>query len=152
MDIRAQLRKTFKRIGLQHWIRPLNFAQNKLMKIPSMTLRRAMMPNTLIFYLDPSIGHPGLADRLKAILGCYHIAQKNHMGFRIVFNFPFELSDYLFPNEVDWRCREEDVRFSLVNSRFFDYEGKMSKLQSKLQYVCINYAGILPPPLKKRAL
>lgn len=149
MDIRAQLRKIFMHIGLQGYIRPINFAHNKLSKILRMTIRKAKMPQTLIFYLDPSIGHPGLADRLKAIIGCYHIAQNNHMGFRIVFDFPFSLSDYLSPNEVDWRCRKEDVRFSIVNSRFFDYEGEMVTLQSNMQYVCINYVGILPTPTSK---
>ncbi len=49
--------------------------------------------------------HGGLADRLKQILGMYAYCKFKNIKFKLIFNIPFELSDYLLPN-YDWTCIE----------------------------------------------
>lgn len=146
MDLRFCVRKLFGKLGLARFIRPINFAENKLSKLGRLTLKRANRVNTLIFYLDPTIGHPGLADRLKAIVSCYYIAMENGLDFKIIFNHPFKLIDYLQPNKVNWECEESDLCFSIINSRTFDYNGEYRRLKTNRQYICFNYAGVLITP------
>lgn len=146
MDVRSQLRRLFGKFGLSSLIRPINFTLNKLSKLNRLTLRKAKFIDTLIFYLDPQIGHPGLADRLKAIVSCYYIAKENGLQFKIIFNYPFELKQYLEPNQVDWTCDEQDLRFSLINSCIFNYEGFYRRMKKNKQYICFNYTGSLITP------
>ena len=45
--------------------------------------------NVFYFVIAPGIKHPGLADRMKAIVDCYNIAKLNGYQFRVVFKIPF---------------------------------------------------------------
>lgn len=56
---------------------------------------------------------PGLADRIKAFLGCYVIAEENGYRFYIYHDAGFNLTDYLEPNEVDWRIEKKDIQWGL---------------------------------------
>ncbi|MEG2402743.1 MAG: hypothetical protein RSA66_08280 [Muribaculaceae bacterium] len=100
--------------------------------------------NTLYFIIDPRICHPGLADRLKAIVGSYFIAKKNGFEFKIIFEHPFNLNKYLDQNEIDWVARASDLSYSLKNSRIIPYNGggKVPHLSKKVkQYHIYSYIG-----------
>lgn len=100
--------------------------------------------NTLFFIIDPKIEHPGLADRLKVICCCYYIAKTNNFNFKIIFNSPFSLSNYLIPNKVDWRATVQDLSYSLQNSKVIEYNGEteIPKLNHKIkQYHIYHYNG-----------
>ena len=100
--------------------------------------------NTLYFIIDPEIKHPGLSDRYKAIVGCYYIAKINGFDFKIIFETPFRLSDYLDINEHDWRAKKDDLSYSLQNSRVIPYNGggKIPRLRNSVrQYHVYSYIG-----------
>lgn len=103
-----------------------------------------ILGNTIYLIFDPKLEHPGLADRLKVICCCYYIAKINHFNFKIIFETPFALSDYLIPNKVDWKASVNDLSYSLQNSRLLAYNGggKIPKLNPKIkQYHIYHYIG-----------
>jgi hypothetical protein len=56
----------------------------------------------LIIFFDGRNFHGGLCDRFKGIVSLFHYCLCTHISFKINHTFPFELSDYLLPNEYDW--------------------------------------------------
>lgn len=51
--------------------------------------------HTVFLVYDAEQEHPGLADRLKVICCAYYIALQNGFDFKLVFETPFKLYDYL---------------------------------------------------------
>ena len=78
--------------------------------------------DTFFFVIDPRFNHPGLADRMKAIIACYNEAKKNGLHFKIVFKQPFVLEDYLHPTSIDndWVADFRDLEYSFFKTRFVD--------------------------------
>lgn len=66
----------------------------------------------LIFMVDGKMFHGGLADRLRAIVSIYEFSKKNNLNFKILHKYPFDLNDYLIPNNVNWRINEEDIHYN----------------------------------------
>ena len=100
--------------------------------------------NTLYFVYDPSQKHPGLADRLKVICCVYYIAKINGFDFKLIFETPFKLCDYLECNKYNWVGHWEDLSFSFKNSRMLAYNGmgKIPHLNKKYkQYLIYYYIG-----------
>ena len=64
-------------------------------------LRRAKKRKVLYFVFEPHRNHPGLADRLKAVISLYNLAKANGYDFKFYFKTPFALSDYLMP-KYNW--------------------------------------------------
>lgn len=64
-------------------------------------------------YTQTSTDRPGLADRLKAFLGCYVIAKESGYNFYIYHDAGFSLTDYLEPNEVDWRIEKRNIHWGI---------------------------------------
>ena len=79
-------------------------------------------PQIIIFFEDGNgIHYPGLVDRLKAIVGMYHIATVNEFDFKIVHTASFLLEDYLLPNKVKWVCSSDQVSSKIGQFTFLDY-------------------------------
>jgi len=99
--------------------------------------------NVVYFIIDPQIKHPGLTDRLKAIVGIYYIAKLNHFDFKVIFNTPFRLNDYLDINQHDWVADEGQLSYSIKNTRIISYNGdKIPVLNKKIkQYHVYCYIG-----------
>lgn len=105
--------------------------------------------NTFIFFLQNGypFRHPGLTDRLKAIVNTYYIAKTNGLNFKIVFDYPFALTDYLIPNSVDWIIPQGQISYSWPQTKLFVYDPKNSKFKKELlksgpiQYHCYFYYG-----------
>ena len=64
--------------------------------------------NRMVFKADGRFPHGGMFDRLKGAISVYAAAQCVGREFKISFTQPFDLRDYLEPNEYDWTI-EEDV-------------------------------------------
>jgi len=141
MDIRHTIRKLLTGMGLGSLIRPILYTSNTIKYIKKYSFARSRSKNVFFFYIDPSIGHPGLADRLKAIVSCFDTAEKNGYDYKLVFKYPFKIEDYLEPNVVDWLAEEQDIDYSIFDTRFFNYKGEESCLLQNKQYVCFNYEG-----------
>lgn len=61
---------------------------------------------TIVICFDGVVSHGGLLDRLKGIISFYEMAQLSNVDFKIYFNHPFHLSDFLEPNHVDWKINQ----------------------------------------------
>lgn len=100
--------------------------------------------NIIFFIIDPELNHPGLVDRLNAIVSCNIIAQLNGFEFKIIFDHPFILKDYFDENELKWHATEEELSFSFHNTRILNYTGygKIPKLSKRIkQYHIYFYEG-----------
>lgn len=100
--------------------------------------------DTFFFVIDPDIKHPGLADRIKAIVRSYNIAKQNGYSFRLIYKVPFRLEDYLNPNKVDWIADYKDLGDDLTHVKFFNetsWHKHDNKLKAGKEYDCFNYIG-----------
>ena len=111
--------------------------------------------NVFFFVIAPRIKHPGLADRMKAIINSYNIAKMNGYQFKIVFKTPFCLEDYLVPNRVDWVAGFSDLKYSIQGTRFFNelnflkedsWKGRTHLVKNK-EYHCYSYVGNRQPKI-----
>lgn len=71
----------------------------------------------VISMVDGKMWHGGLTDRFKGIVSGALFAQYTGRPFRIKYDFPFQLTDYLIPNQYDWTISESNISKSLFNSR-----------------------------------
>ncbi len=68
--------------------------------------------NKIVICLSDGISlNAGLCDRLRGILSMYQLCVKYNLPFRIYWDYPFELSDYLIPNKYDWRIAKSELSF-----------------------------------------
>lgn len=65
----------------------------------------------IVYICNGYTWHGGLADRLKGIVSVFEWCKKNNKRFAIHFNHPFNLNDYLVPNEYDWVIEEHKVSY-----------------------------------------
>lgn len=73
--------------------------------------------NQMVFRADGRFPHGGMFDRLKGAISVYAAAQCIGREFRISFTHPFNLQDYLEPNEYDWRIKESELQKSWPKAR-----------------------------------
>lgn len=66
----------------------------------------AAKQNTVIAVNDSKSQNGGLCDMLHGIVSSYYVAKLSGSEFRIVFSDPFLLTDYLIPNQIDWKFDE----------------------------------------------
>lgn len=147
--IKAYLRRnTFYRKYFQctvndcrYWIRNLKFYISHFRFHPSKDVKGG---NTVYFVLDAKLKHPGLTDRLKVIACIYYVAKVNGFQFKLIFDEPFKLSDYLECNKIDWAASMDEISFSFSTSRMLAYNG-MGKIphlhKSVKQYIVYYYIG-----------
>ena len=107
--------------------------------------KRAKNINTFYFVIDPKFKHhPGLADRLKAIIGCYYIAKTNGYKFKII-DMQDNLPTYLTPSKINWLAKFEEIEYSLQDTRLLAYSASACnpnfKLRKNKQYQCHIYRG-----------
>lgn len=60
----------------------------------------------MVFKADGRFPHGGMFDRLKGAISVYAASQCIGREFKISFIHPFDLRDYLEPNEYDWKIDE----------------------------------------------
>ncbi len=65
--------------------------------------------NRMVFKADGHFPHGGMFDRLKGAISVYAASQCNGREFKISFTHPFDLRDYLEPNEYDWTIDESNL-------------------------------------------
>lgn len=62
--------------------------------------------------VDGKMQHGGLSDRLRGIVSVYAVCKSMPLVFKVCFNSPFKLSDFLMPNKVDWRMDESQLCYN----------------------------------------
>lgn len=90
----------------------MNRIKNKISKIKNQSLIflhlikgltfKKRTKTKLIICFDGSVSHGGLLDRLKGVVSFFEIAKLKGHDFQIVFNHPFDLSQYLEVNTYNW--------------------------------------------------
>jgi len=73
--------------------------------------------NALISMIDGKMWHGGLTDRFKGIISGFLSAQYLGRPFKIIYNFPFELTDYLIPNKYDWTIYDNNISKSFFHTK-----------------------------------
>lgn len=63
----------------------------------------------VVFVVDGFLNHGGLTDRFNGIISTYAICKAKNLNFRIKWDYPFPLQDYLNTNEYDWRLQNSDI-------------------------------------------
>ena len=63
------------------------------------------------------IYNPGLADKLRGILSIYSLCKEKHIDFKINWTYPFELTEYLLPNKINWIIEQEKIKYALSDSK-----------------------------------
>lgn len=111
-----------------------------------LSLGKAKKRNILYFVFEPDVPHPGLADRLKAVISLYNVAKAHGYDFKFYFETPFHLSDYLTP-KYDWQMSLDELEYSLSDTKIINETNwhKISSLTPNKQYHCYNYAGNCMP-------
>lgn len=81
-----------------------------LLKCSFKTIKKT---DTFYFVISPSKKHPGLADRIKAIISCYNEAKLNGLSFKIIYKEPFVLEEYLKPSTENnnWIADYNDLEY-----------------------------------------
>lgn len=100
--------------------------------------------NIVYFIIDPKIPHPGLTDRINSAVCIKYIAEINGFDFKMIFETPFNLKDYFGEKKVNWIADNNELSFSLRNSRVIGYKGKgkLPSLKKKIkQYHIYSYNG-----------
>lgn len=65
-----------------------------------------------IFMANGFCNHAGLSDRLKGIITVYGWCKRNHIKFSILHIHPFNLEDYLIPNQYNWHINKDYVCYN----------------------------------------
>lgn len=87
--------------------------------------------NEVICMIDGRVKHGGLTDRLNGIISTYHAAKSFGRPFKILFNHPFLLSDYLVPNTINWIIEDNDIDYSSNTKVIFLRANKLNQAQKR---------------------
>lgn len=103
----------------------------------------------LIFMVDDSRFYSGgLADRFKGAVSAYAWCLCNGKDFKIRYNFPFELSDYLRPSRHDWILDIDEFSRNLFSTRLLYARGehgrRLLSLKTRKQIHYYGNMDILP--------
>lgn len=89
----------------------------KLLKNYSPSKSKALNDKQMLIYMaDGKAKHGGLSDRFCGLVSCYCYCKENNIQFKVFFNSPYPLEEFLSPNLYDWRISEKDISYNSVDS------------------------------------
>ena len=125
------------------------FFQNVKYRIRNYKLWGGDYNKTIVLIFSPELTHPGLTDRLKAIVSIYYIASTQGFNFKIIHSKPFEWSKYLSPNECDWLVKESEICKSFFHTKMLSYyPNKKPRLKENFEYHIVSYEGNIHDDLR----
>lgn len=98
-----------------------------------------------ILCVDGIHQHGGLCDRFKGIISLYAYCISTHKEFKIYYNTPFNISDYLIPNSYNWLLQDNEFSNCYLNAKIVDLVSDpkgniLFSLKSKKQiHIYLNY-------------
>lgn len=104
----------------------------------------------LMSVIDKRRSTQGLTDRLKGIVSIYAFAKANNVPFRLLFNYPFELTHFLIPNTYNWVASDAELNQSVLSTRFVimrkrpSFERMFRLMPLKKQYRIYSNLDYLP--------
>lgn len=140
--IHCKLIKLFLGIEAENWchIKYQNREFKKRIRVQiqeySQTAPKKECTKRVIHFCDGKTQMGGLADRLRGIVSIYEVCKKNNLEFKIIFNSPFDLKQYIIPNKVDWEISLEELNYNtnitdicyIPTMRGTSYEGNKQAL------------------------
>lgn len=133
-------------MNINHNIRVLKDATKWFLKNLKYRLKlrpgRAAQNDVLFFVFEPGVKHPGLADRFKAAVALYNHCKKCGYQFKMYYETPFRLADYMAPKQ-DWEFKLEDLEYSLQDTKIITEQNlwPLPTLKKGKQYHVYAYAG-----------
>lgn len=145
-ELKYYIRSNFTLLAKVYW--NLRASMHNFGFMLKCRFRKIKATDTFFFVIVPNRRHPGLADRLKAIIAAYNQAKMNHLNFKIIYKVPFALEDYLEPSKVNWIADYADLEYSLGSTKFVNEKNGwyLHALPGK-QYHCYNYKGDILPEI-----
>lgn len=67
--------------------------------------------------VDGKLPHGGLTDRFRNILSIYSYCKTKDIPFKVYYNYPTPLTNYLVPNKYDWEIRTKDLSYHFLGSQ-----------------------------------
>lgn len=77
--------------------------------------------------------HGGMTDRFKGAISWWHYCNKNGLKFKLHYTYPFNLTEYIVPNEYDWTINEKDIPDGYRQTRIFYARGEKGKRLERLK-------------------
>ena len=90
---------------IKKYYRPFSFLRNK------------KTDAKYIFMVDNKMPIGGMFDRLKGIISIFAISKNRNKTFKLNFKYPFDLSQYLMPNQYDWTIDDNEIVYQYPKSR-----------------------------------
>lgn len=81
----------------------------------------------IIMMFNGKWDQPGFADCIRAITSVYHMCKINDISFSVFFNYPFKLTDFLQPNNYNWKISENEISYNIKEA---------------IPYTCISYNSL----------
>lgn len=83
---------------------------------------------TVVFIIDGKTPHGGLSDRLRGLFSIYYYCKQKGYHFKIAWNYPFRLQDYLKPANENWIAEDWELASNrkMVSFRFFNSYSMMN--------------------------
>ena len=89
-----------------------------LLKYHRLSLHRPDTNPMLVSMVDGRRLGKGLTDRFKGIVSVYALSKATNVPYRCVYTHPFDLTDFLVPNEYDWLPRPGELNDTVRGVRF----------------------------------
>ncbi|MDE7468191.1 MAG: hypothetical protein K2M61_07535 [Muribaculaceae bacterium] len=101
------IKKTYIAPALLAWMRSRQYIRRYYTATDT---RRDIRP-AVIFMVDGRFNHGGLSDRLWGLISTYIACEKKGLEFKVNWVYPFRLTTFLEPAEVDWRITPEELTY-----------------------------------------
>lgn len=75
------------------------------------TNRKYKTSSMIVYMADGKANHGGLSDRLRGMVTLYSYCKEVGVEFKINFQSPFDLSEFLLPNQVNWTIDEHEISY-----------------------------------------
>lgn len=117
---------------LINWIDPMNVAKVQMWVKYLLLFRKDYAnrfngPKTVVFMIDGKTPHGGLSDRLRGLFSIYYYCKQKGYRFKVAWNYPFRLQDYLKPINENWIAEDWELAANqMVSFRFFNSYSMMS--------------------------
>ena len=113
MSLKSKLLYNFNLIHLHYWQKN----RKKLLPFYQKEGKSSSLPNTIVYMCDGRMGVGGLCDRLHGIISLYIFCKERGLNFKVNFCEPFELQEYLEPNEYDWCIKSNKLTYNLIAAK-----------------------------------
>lgn len=85
----------------------------------NLTIGGGKIKSSILYCCNKFCMMGGLCDRLQGIVSLYKVSKNSGVPFKIWFDYPFNLADFLIPNKVDWNISKEQISIKRTDVKVF---------------------------------